>query len=282
MQTTKIGWIGLGIMGKPMCSQLISAGYNVAVYNRSKHKEAALTAMGATASPTPASLLQQNDIVFIMVTDDSAVHQLFNGDDGLFSVNTSGKLIINMSTVSPGISKHYAHLCHNKGNSYLDAPVSGSQKQAEDAQLVIMTGGDITAFATVKPLLEHIGKMVTHTGAVGTGNTAKLAINTLLAIQAQGLAEAVRFAAHNGIDPQLLLTLVNNSALASTFVKIKGDAIINENYKPAFALKNIVKDLSLANDEGMASPLGTTALNSFKEAAVNYGDDDIIAIYKNL
>ena len=282
MQTTKIGWIGLGIMGKPMCSQLINAGYNVTVYNRSKDKEAALTAMGANTAPTPASLIHQTDVVFIMVTDDNAIHQLFDGEDGLLSANTSGKLIINMSTVSPGISKHYAQLCSNSGNSYLDAPVSGSQKQAEDAQLVIMAGGDVTAFTTAKPLLESIGKMVTHTGAAGTGNTAKLAINALLAIQAQGLAEAVSFAAQNGIDPQQLLTLINNSALASTFIKIKGDAIINDNYKPAFALKNIVKDLSLAEDEGMASPLGTTSLNSFKEASVDYGDDDIIAIYKLL
>ncbi|KGO85244.1 6-phosphogluconate dehydrogenase [Flavobacterium rivuli WB 3.3-2 = DSM 21788] len=282
MQTTKIGWIGLGIMGKPMCSQLINAGYNVTVYNRSKVKEAALTAMGATAAPTPAALIHQTDVVFIMVTDDNAINQLFDGEDGLLSANASGRLIINMSTVSPGISKNYAQLCSNSGNSYLDAPVSGSQKQAEEAQLVIMVGGDVTAFTTAKPLLDNIGKMVTHTGAAGTGNTAKLAINTLLAIQAQGLAEAVSFAAQNGLDPQQLLTLINNSALASTFIKIKGDAIINDNYKPAFALKNIVKDLSLAKDEGMASPLGTASLNSFKEASVDYGDDDIIAIYKLL
>lgn len=282
MQTTKTGWIGLGIMGKPMCSQLINAGYSVAVYNRSKDKETALTQMGATTAPTPAILLQHTDVVFIMVTDDHAIDQIFNGDDGLLAANTKGKLIINMSTVSPGISKHYAQLCNDGGNHYLDAPVSGSQKQAEDAQLVIMAGGDVTAFNTAKPLLENIGKMVVHTGAVGTGNTAKLAINTLLAIQAQGLAEAISFAAQNSIEAQQLLTLINNSALASTFIKIKGDAIINDNYKPAFALKNIVKDLNLAKNEGMASPLGTASLTSFTDAAVNYGDDDIIAIYKNL
>ena len=282
MQKTKTGWIGLGIMGTPMCSQLINAGYNVTVYNRSKDKEEALTTMGAAAAPTPAALLQQTDVVFIMVTDDNAIHQIFDGEDGLLSVKTSGKLIINMSTVSPGISKQYASLCTDSGNQYLDAPVSGSQKQAEDAQLVIMVGGNVTAFNTAKPILENMGKMVTHTGGVGTGNTSKLAINTLLAIQAQGLAEAVSFANKNGIDAQLLLTLINNSALASTFIKIKGDAIVNDNYKPAFALNNIVKDLNLAKDEGMESPLGSASLNSFKGAAVNYGDEDIIAIYKNL
>lgn len=282
MQTTKIGWIGLGIMGKPMCGQLINAGYNVTVYNRSKDKETALTAMGATTALTPAALIQQTDVVFIMVTDDNAIHSLFDGEDGLLSVKTSGKIIINMSSVSPGISKKYAGVCYENGNHYLDAPVSGSQKQAEDAQLVIMVGGDVTNFNTAKPLLEHMGKMVAHTGVTGTGNTAKLAINTLLAIQAQGIAEALSFATQNGIDVQQLLTLINNSALASTFIKIKGDAIISDNYKPAFALKNIVKDLGLAKDEGMNTPLGNTSLITFTEAAKQYADEDIIAIYKQL
>jgi len=282
MTTLSIGWIGLGIMGTPMCSQLLNAGHNVTVYNRSKDKEQVLVNLGAATAPTPAALIKNTDIIFIMVTDDNAIRELFNGEDGLLSGKTSGKIIVNMSTVSPGISKEVAALCNDNGNHYLDAPVSGSQKQAEDAQLVIMAGGDVTAFNTARPLLENIGKMVVHTGGIGTGNTAKLAINTLLAIQAQGLAEAISFASHNGIEAQQLLTLINNSALASTFIKIKGDAIVNNNYKPAFALSNIVKDLGLAQNEGMTSPLGSLSLDSFKKAAEKYGDDDIIAIYKAL
>jgi 3-hydroxyisobutyrate dehydrogenase len=282
MQTTNIGWIGLGIMGKPMCSQLIRNGYNVTVYNRSKNKEAALTAMGAAAALTPAALMEQADVIFIMVTDDNAIQQLFEGEDGLLTPKVTGRLIVNMSTVSPGISKRYAEVCSKNGNHYIDAPVSGSQKQAEEAQLVIMAGGTAEAFAVAEPILKYMGKMVMHTGAAGTGNTAKLAINTLLAIQAQGLAEAVSFAANNGIEAQQLLTLINNSALASTFIKIKGDAIINKTYKPAFALNNIVKDLGLAKDEGMNSPLGNASLATFTEAADQYGEEDIIAIYKHL
>jgi 3-hydroxyisobutyrate dehydrogenase len=282
MQTTNIGWIGLGIMGKPMCSQLIRSGYNVTVYNRSKDKEEALTAMGAAAAPTPAALMEQADVIFMMVTDDNAIQQLFEGEDGLLAPKVTGRLIINMSTVSPGVSKRYAEVCSKSGNHYIDAPVSGSQKQAEEAQLVIMAGGTDEAFAIAEPILKHMGKMVTHTGAAGTGTTAKLAINTLLAIQAQGLAEAVSFASNNGIEAQQLLTLINNSALASTFIKIKGDAVINETYKPAFALNNIVKDLGLAKDEGMNSPLGNASLATFTEAANQYGEEDIIAIYKYL
>jgi 3-hydroxyisobutyrate dehydrogenase len=282
MQTTNIGWIGLGIMGKPMCSQLIRNGYNVTVYNRSKDKEAALTAMGAAAAPTPAALMEQADVIFMMVTDDNAIQQLFEGEDGLLAPKVTGRLIINMSTVSPAISKRYAEVCSKSGNRYIDAPVSGSQKQAEEAQLVIMAGGTAEAFGVAEPILKYMGKMVMHTGATGTGNTAKLAINTLLAIQAQGLAEAVSFAANNGIEAQQLLTLINNSALASIFIKIKGDAITNKTYKPAFALNNIVKDLGLAKDEGMNSPLGNASLATFTEASNQYGEEDIIAIYKHL
>jgi 3-hydroxyisobutyrate dehydrogenase len=281
MQTTHIGWIGLGIMGKPMCSQLIRNGYNVTVYNRSKDKEAALTAMGAAAALSPAALMEQADVIFMMVTDDNAIQQLFEGEDGLLAPKVTGRLIVNMSTVSPGISKRYAEVCAKSGNHYIDAPVSGSQKQAEEAQLVIMAGGTAEAFAVAEPILKHMGKLVMHTGVAGTGNTAKLAINTLLAIQAQGLAEALSFAANNGIEAQQLLTLINNSALASTFIKIKGDAIINDTYKPAFALNNIVKDLGLAKDEGMNSPLGNASFTTFTEAANQYGEEDIIAIYKH-
>ena len=137
MQTTNIGWIGLGIMGKPMCSQLIRNGYDVTVYNRSKNKEAALTAMGAAAAPTPAALMEQADVIFVMVTDDNAIQQLFEGEDGLLTPKVTGRLIVNMSTVSPGISKRYAEVCSKSGNHYIDAPVSGSQKQAEEASLLL-------------------------------------------------------------------------------------------------------------------------------------------------
>lgn len=280
MKTIKTGWIGLGTMGTPMCGQLIKAEYPVTAYNRSKDKEQAVIAMGAAVASTPAQVMEESNIIFIMVSDDDAINEIFGGDNGLIAAKVTGRIIINMSSVSPGISKKYAELCKQAGNRYLDAPVSGSLKQALEAQLVIMVGGEADIFAIAKPLLECLGKLVMHIGETGAGNTAKLAINTLLGIQAQGLAEAVAFAEHNGISSTNLLTLINNSALASPFVKIKGDAIIANNFTPAFALKHIIKDLSLAADEGMASPLGTTAYNSYKEASAELAEEDIIAIYK--
>ena len=220
MNTTKIGWIGLGKMGVPMSQSLIKAGYPVTVYNRSKEKEESLKASGAGVAPTPAALIQQADVVILMVTDDKAIEAIFKGDNGLLSAGAGGKLIINMSTVSPAISKEMAAACAQQGNHYLDAPVSGSVKQAQEAQLVIMAGGDESTFERAKPILETIGRLVLLVGDTGAGNTAKLVINTLLGIQAQGLAEVVLFAQQNGIKTADLVTLINNSALGSPFIKI--------------------------------------------------------------
>ncbi|PWV56818.1 3-hydroxyisobutyrate dehydrogenase [Chitinophaga sp. S165] len=280
MTTAKIGWIGLGKMGGPMSQQLIKAGYGVTAYNRNKDREAAIQAMGASSAVTPAAVILQSDIVFLMVSDDNATRDVFTGNNGLLSVQTSGKIIINMSTVSPAVSKDMAALCAAQGNTYLDAPVSGSVKQAEDALLVIMVGGDNTAFQQVKPILEKMGKLVLLTGDTGAGNNTKLAVNTLLAIFAQGLAETVTFANQQHIRTEDLMAVINNSALGNVFGKIKGDAIMNDNYKAAFALKHIAKDLRLAKAEGLSSPLATVAADTFHEAEGTLGEEDIIAIIK--
>lgn len=282
MNTIKIGWIGLGNMGIPMAAQLIKADYAVTVYNRSKGKENLLKEMGASTAETPKALIAATEVVIIMVSDDTAVDQVFNDKDGLFDADISNKVIINMSTVSPAISKEMASICKEKGGQYLDAPVSGSVKQAETGQLVIMAGGDETAFERVKPILEKIGKMAVYLGDTGAGNVAKLAINSLLALYTQGLAETVLFANHQGIKTEDLLNLLNNGAIANVFTKIKGDAIIADNYKAAFALKHIVKDLNLAKDIGLESPLAKTALDTFKAATAKFGEEDLIAVIKHI
>jgi 3-hydroxyisobutyrate dehydrogenase len=282
MEATKIGWIGLGRMGTPMSLQLIKAGYPVTVYNRSKANEAALKLIGTMAAPSPSHLIQQSDVIIIMVSDDPAIMEIFLAYEGLLSAKTTGKIIINMSTVSPAISKEMASKCRQQGNHYLDAPVSGSVKQAEDGQLVIMAGGDEAIFEKVKPIFEHLGKLAIHMGGTGAGNSAKLAINTLLGIHAQGLAEVVVFARQNEIRTEDLITLINNSALGNAFIKIKGEAIVQNNYKAAFSLKYITKDLLLARDIGLATPMGETAIKTFQKAETSFGEEDIIAIIKQI
>lgn len=282
MNTTKLGWIGLGNMGNPMSKQLLNAGFPLTVFNRDSSKTEELIRLGAKSATTPATLFTEVEVLFIMVSNDQAITELFNGETGLLSANTAGKIIVNMSTVSPAISKEMAMLCAKKGNAYLDAPVSGSVKQAVEAQLVIMVGGDEQAYQKTEPLFAILGKMSKRVGDAGAGNTAKLAINTLLAIQAQGLAESLLFAESNGIQPSDLIQLINTSALGNVFMKIKGDAIITQNYKAAFALKHIAKDLRLAKAEGLASPLANTTYQSFQDAEPLLGEEDIISIVKAL
>jgi 3-hydroxyisobutyrate dehydrogenase len=282
MNTTKIGWIGLGRMGTPMSRQLINVGYPVSVYNRNKAKEESLKLLGATAASSPGLLIQQADVIIVMVSDDLAIREIFTGNEGLFSVRTTEKIIINMSTVSPAISKEMAYLCAQQDNHYLDAPVSGSVQQAEDGQLVIMVGGEKTIFEKAKPIFNHLGKAVIRMGDTGAGNTAKLVINTLLAFHAQGLAEAVVFARQNKMNIEDLISLINNSALGNVFIKIKGDAIIQNNYKAAFALKHIAKDLRLAKNIGLTTPMGETVFKTFQQAEPALGEEDIIAIIKQI
>lgn len=282
MNNISIGWIGLGNMGIPMVMQLIKAGYPVTVFNRTKEKEASILAVGASVAASPQELVLQTDMVFIMVSDDQAIRDVFNGEQGLLKARSNGKIFINMSTVSPLVSKEIAALCHQHGSNYLDAPVAGSVKQAEDGQLVIMVGGVETVFEKAKPVLGHLGKLVKRVGDVGAGNTAKLAINVLLGIYAQGLSEAIVFARDNGIATHDMVEIINNSAVGSVFAKIKGDAIINDNYKAAFALKHIAKDLRLAHTEGLHTPLGQTAFRTYQEAEERFGGEDIIAIIKQI
>ena len=273
-----VGFIGLGKMGLPMTRQLVKAGFPVTVYNRSKNKEVE----GVSTSSSPADLIKQVEVVILMVSDDQATREIFTGPEGLLAAGTSGKIVINMSTVSPDVSREMAVLCLKDGNHYLDAPVSGSVKQAEEGQLVIMVGGEDAVFLQAKPVLDRLGKLAVRVGDTGAGNTAKLAINTFLAIVSQGFAEAIVFAKKNGVDTGDLVNLVNNSALGSPFLKIKGDAILKENYQAAFALKHIAKDLRLANDKGLHTPLAGAVFQTYQAAESALGEEDIIAIIKQI
>jgi 3-hydroxyisobutyrate dehydrogenase len=276
------GWIGLGNMGTPMARRLLAAGYPLTVYNRNQAKTEPLRAEGATVAESPAAVLEAAQVVFLMVSDDQAIRDLFTGEQGLLQSPATGKLLVNMSTVSPGISQEMAELSRAHGHEYLDAPVSGSVKQAEAGQLAIMVGGKEAAFQQAHPLFEHLGKLALRVGPTGTGNTAKLAMNTLLGFQAQGLAEAVLFAQQHGLNTADLLTLIKSSALASVFLNLKGEAILNENYQAAFALKLLAKDLRLAKAEGSDTPLANVLHQTFQDAEPACGDEDVIAILKHL
>jgi len=279
----KIGWIGLGKMGNPMSQRLIKAGFAVQVYNRTKEKEVFFKQQGIATASTPRSLISETDVVFIMVSDDAAIRELFSGTNGLLKGNLRGKTIVNMSTVSPSISREMSALCAEQGGDYLDAPVSGSVKPAEEGTLVVIAGGDRKVFEKVKPLFDQLGRLSVYVGECGAGNTAKLATNAFLAIITQGLAEVTLFAEQKGIRKEDLFTILTNSAMASSFIKMKSDAILQDNFNAAFTLRHLAKDLRLAKAEGLDEPLGNTTYHSYQEAEQgNLADEDIIAIMKYL
>jgi 3-hydroxyisobutyrate dehydrogenase len=281
----KIGFIGLGNMGIPMVKNLIKAGYEVSVYNRTVEKALELNKeTGVKVVEHPAALLPEADVIISMLTNDAAVREVYTGVDGIFSTSkTKALTVVDMSTVSPETTRALAALAQEKGIAYLDAPVSGSVKPATEGQLVIMAGGEQEAFQLVEPILGHLGKSVTLLGNHGSGNVAKLAINLFLAVTIQGLSEAVLLAAKNGITPEALLPLINAGAVASGITKVKTENIINDDFKAAFALKLLSKDLGLAEQIGLQTPVGTAVARSYREATEEgLGDEDMVAIYKHL
>jgi len=283
MEKINLGWIGLGNMGIPMVQRLIGAGHQVSVYNRTKGKEKLLNNDKIDAVSSPHELAINSAVIFIMVSDDRAVKEVFMGVNGLLNGESKDKIFVNMSTISPDTSREMELLCKQKGCSYLDAPVSGSVKQAKDGSLVIMVGGNKLAYEKVKPLLDSLGKLTLHLGPCGAGNSAKLAVNTLLGIITQGLAEVVLFAEQMNVNPEDLLNILANGAMGSPYIKIKGEALLKENFQAAFALKHLAKDLKLAKSSGLNSPLGKLAFNSF-DAANNkgLGEEDVVAIKRYL
>jgi 3-hydroxyisobutyrate dehydrogenase len=282
---TNIGWIGLGNIGTPMVKNLIKAGFNVTVYNRNPEKSAALSeALQVNVASTPAALVETSDFIISMISDDDAVKDVYQGPNGILSAAGGKDLIaIDMSTVSPETTQELAALCAVQGISYLDAPVSGSIKPAEEGQLVIMVGGNKAAYEQAKPIFDVLGKSSTYLGESGKGNVAKLAINLLLGIVTQGLSEAVVFAEKNDVPAADLLPLINAGALGNGLIKMKTENIVNNNYKPAFALKLLVKDIRLAKENGMDTPIGEALYDTIKDASdKGFADEDMIAVLKYL
>jgi 3-hydroxyisobutyrate dehydrogenase len=279
MSKTKIGWIGLGNMGTPMVKNLIKAGFEVTVYNRTASKTTSLQEAGAKVADHAGELWSKADTLITMVADDAAVKQIYQGEGGLLAGALAGKTAIDMSTVSPDTSRELAAQLAEKGVDYLDAPVAGSVKPAELGQLVIMAGGKKAVYEAALPIFERLGKASFLMGGQGAGNSAKLAINLLLAFNIQGLSEAVLFAQEKGIAPQEMLAVINESALANGITKLKTANIVNQDFTAAFALKHLAKDLRLAKAQGLHTPGGDTLHDSFQQAlSGGFGDDDIAAI----
>jgi len=283
MNKLKLGWIGLGNMGNPMAKNLIKAGFEVVVFNRTKEKETELLKAGAKSANSPQQLLEICDVVFTMLSNDEAVKAVFEGESGLLTKEQPGKLIINMSTVSPETSLYLSEISSKHNLEFLEAPVSGSVKPAQDGTLIILVGGTVENYNKAKPMFDVLGKVSHHLGAIGAGSFAKLAINYLLGLNLQGLAETVLFAEKNGVSREDMLAIVNEGACGNGITKFKSSSILNNSFPAAFALKHLVKDLRLAKEAGLNAPLIKPLFESFSHAQnLGLGDEDVMAIIKSL
>lgn len=270
-------------MGTPIVKNLLKAGYAVRVYNRTAGKDAEVVDAGARVAESMEQLMTQCDVVFTMVSDDAAVKEVFEGKGGLLTHGHSGKLIIDMSTVSPDTSRYLSALCEGKDIRFLEAPVSGSVKPAQDGTLIVLAAGPRDAYETAKPLFDVIGKLSLHLGDAGAGSYAKLAMNYYVALTLQGVAEAVLFAEANGVKPDDMLTIMNEGAFASAAVKGKTPSILSQAFPPAFALKLMAKDLRLMKGAHLKSPMFAPVHDSYQEAVkAGLGEEDVMAILKFL
>ena len=276
---TRIGWIGLGNMGVPMAKNLVRAGFAVTVWNRTEARTGPLREAGAAVAGSIKELWERSDIVITMVADDDALRQVHAG--GLEAGATSGKLVIDMSTVSPATTRELAGKLAVRGVNYLDAPVSGSVKPAELGQLVIMAGGKKPVYETALPVFERLGKASFYMGEQGAGNAAKLAINLFLAFNMQGLAESVNFARENGIEASAIMAAINETAVGNAFSKMKTPNLVSDQHPAVFALRLMAKDLRLAKEQGMHSPGGLALEDSYRKAmADGLGEEDFSAILR--
>jgi len=278
MTTQRIAWIGLGHMGTPMALNLIKAGYDLSVYNRSDEKLKPLIDAGAKPYRSVIDICQDADIIFTMLSDDTATSDVF---ELLLSVDITDKLFVNMSTISPDLSIKLSKEVLQKKGKYLEAPVSGSVKPAQEGTLVILAGGKDKDYDLAVPYFERLGKLSLLLGQVGQGAKAKLAINYYMSVVVGGLAETVIFAEKNGIDRETMMFITNESACGSPMSKMKTPSILQNNYPAAFPLKHMMKDIGLVQGQGLETNLSEAISQSYQKAMnMGFADEDLMAVIK--
>lgn len=256
----KIGFIGLGIMGKPMAKNLCKAGYTLLVNNRSAGPVDELVACGATAA-TQQEIGRQCDVVLTMLPNSPQVREVMLGEDGVAAHMRPGTVFIDMSSINPVASKEIAAALAEKQIDMLDAPVSGGEPKAIDGTLSFMVGGKQELFDRYQPLLQAMGSSVVRCGEVGAGNTTKLANQIIVACNIQALAEAMTLAQKAGVDPQLVFEAIRGGLAGSTVMNAKAPMMIEGNDKPGFKIDLHIKDLNNALDcaHTVGSPVPMTA-----------------------
>nr|WP_262487548.1 NAD(P)-dependent oxidoreductase [Chryseobacterium arachidis] len=275
----KIGFIGLGNMGHPMAKNLEKAGFQLSVFNRTAEKAEDFKERSIVRN-TVSDVVKNSDVIFTMLTNDAAVKAVY---EEVLTQNISGKLFIDMSTISPEATNDISSAVKIKEAGFLDAPVAGSTKPAAEGTLIIMAGGDEKDLQRAEPYLQKLGKQIKHLGENGKGIAAKLSVNYFLSTIYQGLAETILLSDKLGISRKDMLEIINESASGSGATKVKTPLLTDENYDPAFALDLMLKDILLAKDAGANFPLSKTLIETYQSAHDDgFGKDDVIGIIQYL
>jgi 2-hydroxy-3-oxopropionate reductase len=245
-----IGFIGLGIMGKPMARNLVGAGYRVIALNRSRSPVDELVALGATTAATPRDVAAQSDVVITMLPDSPDVESVALGADGIAAGIRSGALWIDMSTIAPATTKRVAEQLATRGATSLDAPVSGGEKGAIDATLSIMVGGSDAAFARAKPIFEALGKNIVHVGELGAGQVTKACNQIVVGVTIEAVAEALALAEASGVDPVKVRAALLGGFAQSKILEVHGQRMIDRAFTPGFKSRLHRKDMNIAANAG--------------------------------
>jgi 3-hydroxyisobutyrate dehydrogenase-like beta-hydroxyacid dehydrogenase len=279
----RVAFLGLGIMGRSMAANLVKAGHDVAVWNRSAGK----SVEGARTAASPADAATGAEVVWICVSDTQAVEQVLFGENGAAAVlGTSagaGAVIADSSTISPSATLRFAERVKAHGLDYVDAPMTGSKIAAEAGSLIFMVGGSDAALARLQPLFQAMGKHVFHMGETGKGQATKLVMNLQIALIFEGFAEALTLAAKLGVDVEKLLPLIQASMVRSGVVDYKAPFILQRDFSPNFPLRLMLKDIRLALDAAKESRVRLPGLEAVEEvydvaAEEGYQDMDYAAI----
>ena len=260
MAQERIGFIGLGIMGKPMCLNLLKAGFTLTIYNRTRQRMQEVIAAGATGADTAAQAAKNSTIVITMVTDTADVEQVVLGETGALQGLQPGSVLIDMSTISPSATRTLAEQIKAHGSDMLDAPVSGGDLGARAGTLAIMVGGDQTVLERCRPVLQAMGKTITHVGGHGMGQTVKLCNQILVSITNLAVCEAVRFSQQAGVDPLTMIEAVQNGAAGSWQLSNLGPRMAQGDFAPGFMIDLQQKDLRLALQAAFEMHLPSPAL----------------------
>ena len=275
-----IGFIGLGVMGKPMAKHLVAAGHRLVVHTRSRGAVDELVAAGATAAATPAEVASKSSIVITMLPDTADVERVLTGPDGVVSGLQAGAIVIDMSSISPVATERLATQVAAKGGSMLDAPVSGGEIGAINAALSIRVGGEEAAFARAKPILEKMGnpEQIIHIGRSGAGQICKVCNQVAIGGALAGVSEAFALAKKAGVDAARVRQALLGGFAASRVLEVHGERMLVDNYKPGFRAKLYQKDLRIAHEAAAANSVAmpaTAIVSQMINALVAAGGADL-------